>query len=173
MSQALAVPLAIAAGALVVSGAMKLRSPDAASVAIASVFAPLPDGAVRLLGLGEALLGALVLLEPSRLTAVALGLAYLFFAGFLVRQRTTGSAAPCGCFGEAGRATGAHIAFDLACAALGACAAIAGPASLTAGLATGYAIVALAAAATGVYLSWALLELGPGAWAAYRGGGGG
>jgi hypothetical protein len=154
----------LAAGLLVWSGVAKVLRPDAAGAAL--TIARLPGGRWmgRTLGLFEAGLGLWCLAAPTPAGAVALGIVYLAFAGFVVqllRSRTPVSS--CGCLGgEEAPPSRSHVAVDVTLAAFGLVAAVAHPfpglassalrlrvpgAAYVAGLAAGVYLVSLVAAA--------------------------
>ncbi len=87
----------VGAGLLVLAGAMKLRTPDAAMAALHSLRLPSGRVAARLLGLGEIAAGAAVVLLGGRTGAALAALVYLGLAGVAARQRAR--QIDCGCFG--------------------------------------------------------------------------
>jgi hypothetical protein len=100
----LAVLVAVAAGLLVPAGIAKLRSPAVARTALGL---PLrADGLVRMLGAGELVLAAAVLVTAVRPLLALLAAAYLAFTAVALRQRSRG--ASCGCFGASATPTGWH-----------------------------------------------------------------
>jgi hypothetical protein len=97
------------------SGAAKLRRPGQLVRVLDSAGLPARPVGVRLIALAELGLGTLGLIRPTAAVAVAVGLAYLGFAGFLsfllVAKPTTGT---CGCAG--GRdvpPSWLHVALDV------------------------------------------------------------
>lgn len=116
-----------AALVLAVAGAAKAADPTpvARSLALSGLPSSLLVG--RLLGGGEIVVGLAVLAVGGRLPALALGLWYLGFVGYLVANRARGLHVPCGCIGESERPAGAaHLVVD-AIAAGGALAAVIWP----------------------------------------------
>lgn len=108
----------IFAALLGLAGARKIASPGATGAALQGARLPSDPRLVRLLGAGELLLAAGVLLIGGPIAAGALAATYAAFAVFTSMQFRRG--AGCGCFGDAEiPATGLHIAVD----ALGAVAA--------------------------------------------------
>ena len=93
-------PLFALALLLGAAGVAKLAQPDAAVRAMATAGLPVPTPAVRVLGAGEVLIAALVLVYGGRLAGLAVAVAYAAFAAFsqvlLARSEATAS---CGCFG--------------------------------------------------------------------------
>lgn len=124
MAAALTPPLLVAAGVLVLAGALKLRNPVPA--ARATRVLGLPAGGrvqllVRSIGAFEVVLGGWAMIAPGRAAAAALACLYAIFAVvalLLVRRQ-----ASCGCFGE-DRAP-ASVAQSLLSAAFAAAAAVA------------------------------------------------
>src|SRR2546425_9723253 len=74
---------ATVAGLLIVSGASKLRAPQAAERALAAMSLPGTGPLVRIAGACELALGAFALLHPSLLAAALVAAAYLGFAVFV------------------------------------------------------------------------------------------
>jgi hypothetical protein len=129
VAAALTAPLAIAALVLGVAGGSKLRSPEAAVAALASVGLPRGAGIVRALGVGELVLGIWTFVSPGR--AVALALAALYAAFACLALILASRSAACGCFGESGApATRGHASLSAAVAVVCAAAAIWPPASV-------------------------------------------
>jgi len=94
-----------------------------------------PRAAVRGAGVAEIALGALVLLRGSRPVVVAMGCAYLVFAGLLVVVVRAGDSMSCGCFGARSSSAGwVGVALDLGSAVVAlTAAATAAPAGLRSG----------------------------------------
>ena len=130
---ALHVPLAAAAGLLVVSGAAKLARPTTTTRALRVVGIPASDGAVRGLGGIEAIVGLGTLTIAGRWWSAATALLYFGFATFVVVALWRGTPlASCGCFGAADTPpTLVHVGID---AGLGAAAALAAADDLAAPL---------------------------------------
>jgi hypothetical protein len=123
--------VSVLAVVLVVAGVGKLRSPAAAADALRS--AGLPSGVLpaRLAGTGEAAVGALVLVAPSRPSLVLMAVLYAVLAAFALRLlRADEPAASCGCFGADAPPSPLHAAFDAGAALVAALAAIGPPPGL-------------------------------------------
>ncbi len=130
MSQALTPPFLLASGLLLVAGIAKLRTPAGAAGALVTLGILWAGGRVgrlmvRAVAVGELGLGAVCLLHPGPVVALALAGLYLGFAatgGALVRRR-----ASCGCFGDRDVAASAlQVWMSLALAVVVALAASAG-----------------------------------------------
>ncbi len=92
---------------LVLSGALKVVSPESAASALTTLGLPVPDPAVRLLGVGEMALGVTGLVVAGAGVALAVAGAYVAFAvvAELLRRPSRASdgaetVASCGCFGR-------------------------------------------------------------------------
>lgn len=108
---------------LAVAGARKLTDPAATGAALQGARLPADHRLVRLLGVGEIVLAALVILVGGALPAAALAGTYAAFAIFAQRQSSRG--AGCGCFGESNApATSLHVAINVVGAAAAAVAAL-------------------------------------------------
>jgi hypothetical protein len=132
----------IAAALLVPAGVAKLRHPAVAREALGAP-ARIGDGSVRLLGVGELLLAAAVLIVGGTVPVALLAGTYLGFTAVAARQRSRGES--CGCFGvEADAPTGlGHVAVDaLAATAAAVGAVLALPSLLSAVLADPSPLVA-------------------------------
>ncbi len=166
---------ACAAALLAVAGLMKLRSPSAASGALAAMSLAAAAPAVRTAGACELALGTWALLSPGRLAAALLAAAYGGFAVFVVGllRRGGASARGCGCFGEAEAAVHPiHLVLNLAAAGAAAAAVIAPPEPLLRIVADHPAIGAVLCVglAGAVYAAYLLYTVAPSAWRAYAGG---
>lgn len=118
---------------LVVAGVAKMATPAATGAALQGARLPSDHRLVRLLGAGEIVLGAAVLVLGGSVPAALLALAYAAFAVFAWRQSRSG--AGCGCFGETDApATRLHVAINVAGAAVATVAALAPAAPLRAAL---------------------------------------
>jgi hypothetical protein len=107
MSAALLPAFAAAALLLAIAGAAKVVSPYPARGSLSAAGIRVPLVAVRVVGAGEAAVGAAALVEPGTVTALAAALAYGGFCVFTVRLlRATGGEVDCGCFGAAGSEAG-------------------------------------------------------------------
>jgi hypothetical protein len=155
-----------AAGVVAIGGVAKLRSPWAATGALAVAGLRARPTAVRVLGAGEVALAAVCVIEPSTVTALALAAAYLAFAALVARvmQRSRGSA-PCGCFGdEGGSANRWHLWLNLVAAAIALAAAVAPPSWEALDLG-GIELVAFGAGVlASVYLAYLMFTALPEAW---------
>lgn len=150
--------LGVAAVLLVVAGATKLRDPSPTGAALAAVAATPSPGAVRAIGAGEVVLGAAALLTANAAAAMAVTVAYVAFAAFVVVA--LGRDVPsCGCFGTAGgRPAPHHLVVDLLLAAAAAAAALTGARSLP-DLAADRPLT-LVAVAAGAILAYGALTIG-------------
>jgi hypothetical protein len=158
-----------AAGLLAVAGVAKLRSPHTAASAIGQAALPIPAVAVRALGAAELALGAAGIALPSRLAGIALAVAYLAFAGTMLRLRAARATGGCGCFGEASAPASLwHFGLNLVAAAIGVAAAASPPPgwSTVSGHPAQLAI-ALAGVAAAVGLAWLAFTALPAAWRSY------
>jgi hypothetical protein len=172
MDVVLSVPLATVAGVLALAGVAKLRSPLSARRALAVAGLPSGKAIARGLGAAEVALAVLCLVAPGRATGLALALAFLAFAAFLVRvMRAEAGSAPCGCFGDDSLpVTRAHVGFDLIAAAVAATAVVVPPVPLTDAGAGGVELAALLiGVGCCVYLSYLIFTLLPSTWASYEG----
>jgi len=121
--------LALAAALLLVgAGVGKVRAPQPAAAmlrrALPGGLRPLARPAlVRAAGLGEVAIGGAAVLLGNRWTLALLAATYLAFLALSLRLATTGSGAPCGCFGRADAPVGAgHVVLNavaVAAAAVG------------------------------------------------------
>lgn len=110
------------AALLALAGARKVTDPAATSAALQGARLPSDARLVRVLGMGEIVLGGVVLGVGGALPAALLALAYLAFAVFAQRQSARGTG--CGCFGESNApATSLHVGIDGVGAAVAAIAA--------------------------------------------------
>jgi len=160
------------AGALVVSGGMKVRNPRPAATALHAARFPSSPWLVRALAAAEIALGLVVLVRPGTLACLLLAgtfAALAAAAGVFVLNPNVRS---CGCFGDDAPATWAHVAADLAACGVALVSAATAPASLPETLrALGWTSVAFVAGVFCIaYLVHAAATLLPGALTAYRGG---
>jgi len=172
MEVVLSVPFATVAGVLALAGLAKLRSPLSARRALAVAGLTSGKALARGIGTAELALAAVCLIAPGRATALALALAFLAFAAFLVRvMRAEAESVPCGCFGDDSLpVTRAHVGFDLIAAAVAAAAAIVPPVPLTEAGAGGVELaVLLIGVGCCVYLCYLIFTLLPSTWASYEG----
>lgn len=117
---ALAAPLYVATGVLIVAGLAKLRSPSATASSLRELRVPSPLTSARLLGAYEVALGVAAVVVGSPLLWGLVGLSYLGFTGFVLwalgDKSRVGS---CGCFGrEDTPATNGHLVFNAVAAAM-------------------------------------------------------
>lgn len=84
------------------SGALKVISPESAEDVLRALRVPAPSVAVRLLGVGEMALGVAGVLIAGRAVAAVVAAAYLLFAAIseLLRRSAGDDLASCGCFGS-------------------------------------------------------------------------
>lgn len=112
-------PLHLVALVLAVSGAHKLLDPSAASAAMVSAGVPTSLASGRTVGAVEIVAGAGVLAFGGVVAALAVGIIYAGFAGFLLVLRRRDDAAPCGCFGASDAPPGAvHLVINLVAVAV-------------------------------------------------------
>lgn len=123
----------IGAALLLAAGTAKVVRPVATADALAMSGFPSSAPVARLLGTGEAVLGALVLASvvlptpAAALAAGALGVAYLAFAAVAGRLLAVG-ASSCGCFGEVDAPLSrVHVAVNLVLAVAAGIAATGSP----------------------------------------------
>jgi hypothetical protein len=170
---ALTPAFACASALLAVAGAMKLRSPAAASGAMKAMSLPEATGTVRLAGLCELVAGIWALAAPGRLSAGLVAAAYGGFAVLvagLLRDRG-GRAAGCGCFGSAeAEIHPMHLVLNLVAAGVAVAAAISPPPGVAHVLSAhpGVGLVLCAGVAGAVYAAYLIYTAAPAAWRAYR-----
>lgn len=109
-------PLMAAALLLGVAGVAKIVSPDPTRVALRTAGLPGTVWFVRMIAVGEVILGVVAVVVGGRAGAALLGLAYLGFAGFSMRVISTSRGkASCGCFGASDAPLGTlHVVINLA-----------------------------------------------------------
>lgn len=107
-------PFLVAAALLGAAGVVKLRSPVAASAALASVGWPAGLGLVRALGATEVMLSVGAVVFGGRAPGAAVAAAYLGFSVFITVAMVRG-AASCGCFGDS-PPSAIHLAWNIAAA---------------------------------------------------------
>ena len=116
LAEALAMPLFVAAGLLVIAGASKLRDPAPTGTVLRAVGVPRSRPAARFLGAAEVGAGAAAFAAPSAVTALVVATSYAAFASFLaylIGRRI--SVRSCGCVGSReSPPTWTHIAVNLA-----------------------------------------------------------
>jgi hypothetical protein len=111
---------------LAAAGVFKLVSPATTAAATRDVGWPAPPAAVRLLGLGEIVVGAVAALTAWPPALFGTAVAYAAFAGFVVAARRAG-AAGCGCFGTASASvppSRRHLVVDVVAATAAATAVV-------------------------------------------------
>jgi uncharacterized membrane protein HdeD (DUF308 family) len=126
MWQLLAAPYLAAAALLVVAGGPKVVDPLPLVRALRSAGLPAGRGLVRAFAVSEVVIGALALVQPGRVPAALVALAYAAFTAFVGLALARGGVLEsCGCFGKADTPpTRAHLAVTAALAvAAGALAA--------------------------------------------------
>ncbi len=168
---ALAAPLYIVTGVLILAGLAKVRRPSATAAALQELSVPSPLVAARLLGAVEVVIGLGAIATGSRLLWLGVAISYAAFTAFVLWALADSSnVGSCGCFGrEDTPATAGHAAFNAAAAAL-ALISVADPVSLgELDLSIGAALIAFALIANGIALSIAALTILPRTLAKSRG----
>ncbi len=117
---ALAAPLYVATGVLILAGLAKLHRPSATAGALRQLSVPMPLVSARVLGLAEVGIGVAAVLTGSRLAWAGVALSYLGFTLFVLwalgDENRVGS---CGCFGrEDTPVTPGHAAYNAAATAV-------------------------------------------------------
>lgn len=166
-----------AGGALVVTGAAKVRAPRAAAAAMTAVGVPGGAAAARSLGVAEIGSGLAAAVAPGAITLGAAAALYAAFALFLLATlRADVSLSSCGCLGDRPLAPNrVHLAIDVAAAGILAVAAAGRtPPSLAAIARTGvlHGVPLLLSAAALVHVSYLAVAHLPQAMLAYRRGAG-
>lgn len=117
---ALAAPLYIVTGVLLVAGAAKIVQPSATATALRTLGIPSPMHATRLLGFGEVALTVAAILIGAPLLWAGVALSYGAFTVFILwALRDGGVVGSCGCFGrEDTPPTPGHAAFNAAAFAI-------------------------------------------------------
>lgn len=160
---AIAAPLYVATGVLIVAGFAKLRSPSATASSLRELRVPAPLTAARLLGAYEVLLGVAAIITAAPVLWGLIGLSYLGFSGFVVWALADSSrVGSCGCFGsEDTPATTGHLIFNAVASAVAMLTAL-NPVSLSSFDGSAFdAAVAIILIATGTALSIAALTVLP------------
>jgi hypothetical protein len=100
---------------LAVAGSIKIYRPGYTAGALRAVGLPAGDRMVRLLGLGEVIVGIGAVVTGGSIWAAAVGAFYLGFTVFvLVALRSGAPIASCGCFGSPDTPPGVgHVVLDL------------------------------------------------------------
>lgn len=119
---ALAAPLYIATGVLIVAGLAKSLHPSATAGALRELSVPSPLLAARVLGVAEVIIGVAAIATGHWLTWAGVGAGYLGFTIFAVwALRDQSRIGSCGCFGrEDTPVTPGHLAFNAAAATVAA-----------------------------------------------------
>jgi len=168
MTDALLPPLITAAVLLALSGALKLRDPSVATLALAELGVPAARPLV-LTGAGVELVVAALLLAWPAAGGPAAATLYLGFAILVGVQLRKGARRSCGCFGSTqAPPSRAHVVVDLAFASVCAAAVATGPDPLKVLLEPTTGVPLYVAAAVTAWLVVTGLELLPGALTAYR-----
>jgi hypothetical protein len=117
---AIAAPLYIVTGVLLVAGVTKMLQPSATATALRTLAVPSPMYAARALGLGEVALTTAAFLIGAPLLWAGVALSYGAFTVFILWALRDGAVVgSCGCFGrEDTPPTPGHAAFNAAAAAL-------------------------------------------------------
>lgn len=102
-----AVVTALAAGLLILAGAIKLRAPASAALALGLRRSPWRAWLAGGLGAGEVLLGTVGLLVGGPVGFLALATGQVGLLGAAASRHRRGRS--CGCFGTAARVGGAHL----------------------------------------------------------------
>jgi hypothetical protein len=160
----------LAAGLLVVAGAVKVARPRATGQALLDAGLPGSDALGRVVGVVEILVGSAALLLPAG--ALALAVVYLLFAVFLGSVlRTRPDAGSCGCAGaRAVPPSWLHLALNASAAAVGVGYAwIGGPSALAwlVGLGAPGAIAVTAGLGLAGWLAVVAVTEVPSAWRAW------
>jgi hypothetical protein len=125
MREALTVPFATAALVLCIAGLAKLRAPASAVRVLVVIGLPARAGVIRLLAVGEVLVGAACLVHPAALTGGAMACLYGAFGAVSFVLVRAGSS--CGCFGAESVASPLQSGLSAALAGLALVAAMAPP----------------------------------------------
>lgn len=116
---ALAGPFLIVCTILGLGGVAKLVAPRPARQALRAVGVPAPIAAVRTLGLAEVTLACAAGFSGGRFLPIAVGMAYVAFAAFVVLMLRTATGTSCGCFGTSATPPSLlHVVVNLASAAV-------------------------------------------------------
>lgn len=130
--EALAGPVVVVAALLTLAGSLKLLRPAPTAGALRAMRLPSSLGLVRVLGLGEVVVGVAAGVTFARPLLVLLAAAYLAFAAFVIAA--LGANTPlqsCGCFGQTDTPPSAvHVALNLAAAGTAFAAALSGTPAL-------------------------------------------
>ena len=127
-------PVAVACALLGLAGVSKLLRPAPTSGALRALHLPAPLDGVRLMGLGEVVLGIAAVVSGNRALVGLVGVAYLAFAGFVVAATRAGTdIQSCGCFGTVDTPPSVvHIVVNLVLASAALAAAVTGLPTLAA-----------------------------------------
>lgn len=155
---ALAGPLFVILGVLIVAGAAKLARPHPTAGALRSLGVPAPVRAARSLGATEILAAVTAALTGNPVAFAAVTALYAGFALFVLWALGSGATVSCGCFGRDDTPpTAGHVAFNAAAATVAGL-AVADPVSLGDFDGSGFAAVVFAAL-VGVGVTLAILAL--------------
>jgi len=169
---AIAPPFFLAAALLGIAGVLKVVRPRATAQALLDADLPGSGAVARGLGGVEVAAASWAILAPGTGGAVALAVAYLGFAAFLVYVlRTNPDAGSCGCVGtKAVPPSALHLTLDVVAAAVGGVyAAVGGPSAVAwvGALGAGPAVVVLAGLGLGGWLAVVAVTEAPNAWRAW------
>ncbi len=115
---ALVGPFLIVCVILALGGGAKIAAPVQARRALRAVGVDVPLWSVRGLGVAEVALAAVAVLKGGVVLPIAVGMAYLAFAGFVLLMLRSGAGTSCGCFGSASTPpSGLHVAVNIVSAA--------------------------------------------------------
>jgi hypothetical protein len=165
-------PFFASAGILVVSGLAKVRSPRPTAAALFAIGVPVTGWIVRVLAALEIVLGGVAILRPTPGVALAVGAAYVLFAGAASLFLWSPRVRSCGCMGDRAIPPSVlHVVMNLVAAAFAAAAALTGVDSLpSVATALGWGAPLLVAGSAAVaYLAAAAVSLFPAAYGAYAG----
>lgn len=116
---ALVGPFLIVCVILAIGGAAKIAAPTPARRAIRAVGLDLPLWSVRVLGAAEIALAVAAAFKGGVILPIAVGMAYLAFAAFVVAMLRSGAGTSCGCFGSASTPPSTlHLVANVASAAV-------------------------------------------------------
>ena len=160
---ALAAPLYIATGVLILAGLAKAMRPSATAGALRELSIPSPLLVARALGVGEVVIGVIAVLTGHWLAWAGISIGYLSFTAFVLwALRDPSRVGSCGCFGrEDTPATPGHLVFN-AVAATVALFAVFDPVTLSSFSGSTFeAVLAVALIALGTWISIVSLTVLP------------
>ncbi|NND01665.1 MAG: DoxX family membrane protein [Acidimicrobiia bacterium] len=118
---ALAGPYFMFAALLVISGLPKLSNPASTARALEGIGLPARRWLGQAVGIVEIVVGVSAIAIGGRVPALAVGLLYVGFAGFIVVAMRSSSVKTCGCFGADDTPPSAlHLVIDVAAAGFAA-----------------------------------------------------